>query len=353
MSDHTITILIVEDSPAAREFLYQLMAAQPDFEVVGLATDGAEGLALADETRPDVVLMDANMPVMNGFQATRQIMERCPTRIIIVTASFEPHDVRTSMHSLEAGALTIVEKPWGVGHPDHRRSVQRLVDTIRTMSEVEVVRRWPARHSRAVGTVLGCPEHPYKAVAIGASTGGPRVLAQILRDMPADLEAPIFIVQHISPGFLGGLVDWLNDESAPFIQIAASGMRPSGGNVYFAPDDAQLGFEASGELRLSNELHVTGFRPSISHMFTAAAGLWGESVIGVLLSGMGRDGADGFHALDTAGAATIVQDPASCAVGSMPVAAIAAAPASVVLPPERIGTEICRLMGREIRHAQA
>ncbi|MCS0494875.1 response regulator [Ancylobacter sp. MQZ15Z-1] len=353
MSRRPIRILIVEDSAAVRAFLSQVVAGEPDFALAGVAEDGAAGVAAAVETLPDVILMDANMPVMDGFRATRQIMERCPTRIIIVTASFEPSDMRISMQSLEAGALAIVEKPWGPGHRDHERSLRRLFETIRTMSEVEVVRRWPARE--AVPAPAPAPSRPpgYRMVVMGASTGGPRVLAQILRDLPHDLRTPVCVVQHISPGFVEAFVSWLNDECPLTVEMAKTGLRARSGHVYFAPDDMQLGFAETGELRLTRDPPVCGFRPSISHLFGAAAEIWAGAAIGVLLTGMGSDGAEGCRRLSQQGGPIIVQEPASCAVASMPLAAVAAAKSSLVLPPDRIGAELRRLVGMEVDHADS
>jgi len=347
MRDGPIRVLLVEDSAAARALLAMLLAEEPDIEVVGLAADGPEGVSLAGTTRPDVVLMDLHMPTMDGFQATRQIMENHPTRIVMITAGFNPDDVRTSMRSLEAGALAVLEKPVGFDHPEHEASLGRLLETIRLMSEVTVVRRWSARSLQPPAPLPAPPPRPgrrARMVVIGTSTGGPRVLARILRDLPSGFAAPICVVQHISPGFLAGMVGWLDDECSLEVRIADDGLAPQPGTVYFAPDDRQLGFAATGALRIGDETAPSGFRPSVSHLFLSAAEVWERAAVGVLLTGMGRDGADGMLRLHRAGAPTIAQDPATCVVDGMPAAAIAAGAATYVLPPEGIAGQLCKLV---------
>ncbi|QIB34540.1 chemotaxis protein CheB [Ancylobacter pratisalsi] len=343
--------MLVEDSLTARTFLTELIAAEPDMELVGIAEQGEAGVAAAEEKRPDVILMDANMPVMDGFRATRLIMERCPTRIIIFTASYEPSDLRTSMLSLEAGALAIVSKPWGPDHSDYRNSTLRVLETIRTMSEVQVVRRWPPAERPAAAPVIAPLRRNYRMVVMGASTGGPRVLAEILRNLSPRLPTPVCVVQHISPGFVQALVDWLNAECPHTVALARSGQRARPGHVYFAPDDMQLGFAASGDLSLTSDPPENGFRPSISRLFSSAAAVWGDTAIGVLLSGMGQDGAEGCRRLSKAGAPILVQDPASCVVASMPLAAIASSSTSRVLQPALIAAELNGLIGVEGSHA--
>ncbi|MGE0714512.1 MAG: chemotaxis protein CheB [Alphaproteobacteria bacterium] len=346
-----IRVALVEDSPTARALVAGVIAGQPDMQLVGSAGDGVDGVALVRALEPDVVLMDANLPVLDGFLATRRIMEECPTRIVMVTASLDPADVRISMRGLEAGALAVIRKPSGPDSADHEISVRHLVETIRLMSEVSVVRRRPARDPRAVvpPAVTDAPCGPRRVVVMGTSTGGPRVLAQILRALPADFAAPICIVQHIAEGFLPGLVGWLREEAALSVAIAEDGCRPLPGAVYFAPDGRQLGFGAGGALRLSPCAAGDAFCPSVSHLFRSAAAVWGRTAVGVLLTGMGRDGVEGLSELRAAGAETIAQDPASCTVDGMPGAAIASGSAMRVLQPEAIATELRRLVahGRE------
>lgn len=343
-----IRVALVEDSATARALIGHLVEMQPDMRLVGSAVNGADGVELARTQRPDVVLMDVNMPVLDGFQATRRIMEDCPTRIVMITASLQGDDVRTSMRGLEAGALTVIRKPWGLDHPEHAASVQRLVETIRLMSEVTVVRRRPVREDarRGLATARAASATRRRLVVMGASTGGPRVLARILRDLPADFGAPVCIVQHISPGFLPGLVTWLADEVKLAVAIAGDGIEPRPASVYFAPDGMQLGFAAGGMLRVSGCGDASGFCPSVSHLFQSAAAVWGATAVGVLLTGMGRDGVEGLLDLRAAGAVTIAQEPASCAVDGMPGAAIALGGATTVLPPEEIGPELCGLVTR-------
>ncbi|MFC3228122.1 chemotaxis-specific protein-glutamate methyltransferase CheB [Marinibaculum pumilum] len=337
VGDKPIRVVIVEDSPVAREFLIAILEDEPKFEVAGTGVNGSEAVPLVQLHRPDLVLMDANMPVMNGFAATRQIMETCPTRIIIVTASYEPADVSTSMQALDAGALTVVEKPFGFGHPRHEDSVAALLSVAVALSEVHVVRRW----SRAARPLAERPavvrsQGKVRAVAIAGSTGAPRIVGSLLRGLPARIGCPVLIVQHISPGFVEGFAGWLDGLCAMPVQVAKDGVAAAPDHVYVAPDDSHLRIDGGNVLRLSGGPPRGGFRPSADELFESMATAYGSAALGIVLTGMGRDGAEGLSAMSARGATTMAQDPDSCVVGGMPSAAIAVGAAGAVLAPEQL-----------------
>jgi two-component system, chemotaxis family, protein-glutamate methylesterase/glutaminase len=329
-----IRAIVAEDSAVTREFLVALLSAAEGFEVVAAVQDGVEAVAEIERLRPDIVLMDIHMPRMDGLEATRRIMAIAPTPIVLVTASFSRDEGSPSFEAIRAGALTVVGKPAGPGHPDHARSVQELVQTVRLMSEVKVVGRRPPRGHQE--TALPPRARRVRVVALGASTGGPAVLAEILGGLDDETRAPILIVQHIAPGFTSGLVRWLAGETRLPVSLAEEGQPVRPASVYVAPDGLQMGMSADGRLRLEPGGSADPFCPSASHLFDSVAEACGASAMGVLLTGMGRDGAAGLGRLRTAGAITVAQDEGSSVVFGMPAEAVRLGAAEHVLPPREI-----------------
>jgi len=235
-----IKVLIVEDSAVVRQHLKNILEEDGGIRVVGMAENGEESLKFVQKQKPDVITMDINMPGMNGLDATRRIMETHPVPIVIVSASFDSSDVDKSFRAMEAGALAIVEKPLGEGHSDYDSASKTLVQTVKLMSEVKVVKRWTkSRFPRTTDIVTsevvsGQMPNNIKAVVIGASTGGPPVLQTILSGLPREFPVPILVVQHIARGFLEGMVAWLGQTTSLPIHTAAYGDRPLPGHVYFA-----------------------------------------------------------------------------------------------------------------------
>lgn len=344
-----IRVLIAEDSAVAREFLAHLINSQPDMQVMGKARNGVEAVAAVKSLRPDIVVMDSNMPVLNGFGATRQIMTEVPTPIIIVSASLRPEEVSTTFKAMEAGALTALAKPLGPTHPQHDKVVNHFLQTIRLMSEVKVVRR------RSLGMRITSPSTspeknkplgPGGVVAIGASTGGPQVIQTILSRLDTSLAAPVLIVQHISPGFIQGFVDWLAKTSHFPVNLATSQEKILPGQAYIAPDGFHLGVDGGGRLLLSQAAPENGLRPAVSFLFRSVVAAYGRKAVGVLLSGMGRDGAAELKQLREAGALTIAQDQASAVIFGMPGEAVRLGAACHIAPPE----EIARIINKTINH---
>jgi two-component system chemotaxis response regulator CheB len=343
MRKDKIKVLVADDSQVTRMLLVHLLNADPHIQVIGTVTNGQAALDfLANAaTRPDVVLMDIHMPHLDGFEATRRIMETAPLPIIICTATSDPRELAVAFRSMEAGALACVEKPVAAIGADFERRASNLLQTIRLMSEVKVVRRWP--RSRPATTAPAEERPPrtrpvtgFSVIGIGASTGGPPVLQTILSALPRDFPIPLLIVQHIAPGFLPGMIEWLNQTTGLRIHIAAHGTTPLPGHVYVAPDDFHLGLATSGRIALARDAHENGLRPAVSHLFRSLAQVCGAHSIGVLLTGMGKDGAAEMKLMKERGAFTIAQDRESSVVHGMPGEAIELGAASVVLAAERI-----------------
>jgi two-component system, chemotaxis family, protein-glutamate methylesterase/glutaminase len=351
-----IKVLVVEDSPVAREFLVYILDSDPEIKVIGTVTNGKQAIEVLKEKTPDVITMDIHMPEMDGFEATRIIMETSPTPIVIVTASLDPREVGTSFRAIEAGALAIVARPQGLGHREFESDARELIKTVKLMSEVKVVRRWK-RERMAPLTVpvreidVNGDNREVQVVAIGASTGGPVALQTILSALPKDFSAPVLIVQHMAPGFTQGFVEWLNQSSRLPVHLAAHQEAMLPGHVYVAPDSFHMGVNGRGRIALSQEAPEYGLRPSVSFMFRSLAAAYGGKTIGVLLTGMGKDGAAELQLLKERGAVTFAQDKESSVVHGMPGEAIKLEAATYVLSPEKIAAALQSLtkksLGRE------
>jgi two-component system, chemotaxis family, protein-glutamate methylesterase/glutaminase len=344
-----VRVLVVDDSPVARRLLVSVLSRDGGLEVVGEATNGAEALRLAERLRPDVITMDVQMPGVDGLQATRRIMERHPAPIVVVSGGHDPADLAHSVRALEAGALAALRKPVGPGDPGFAAEAADLVRTVKLMAEVRVFRRRPAatpagrRHPAGSGNgARPAPRLAAELVAVGASTGGPAALAAILRALPIPLPVPLLVVQHITPGFDAALASWLEETTPPRVRLAADGQPLSPGEVLIAPADAHLGLSGTGQVELRSGPPLGGHRPSASHLFSSVARVVGRPAVGVILTGMGRDGATGLVELRRAGGLVLAQDEASCVVPGMPAAAVAAGAVDEVVPlgelPARIAT---------------
>ena len=340
-----IRVLVADDSATVLEYLVYLLGEDPALEIVGTARDGHEAVEQAERLRPDVIVMDVHMPRMNGYDATRKIMERVPTPIVTVSASISRDEVAMTFEALKAGALTVVQKPGGLDHPTHAESARRLVETVKLMAEVKVVRRWPRReHAVPPSPVTARPDRKIRLVAVGASTGGPQVVAEILARLPVDLAAPILIVQHIAPGFTEGLVEWLDQATRLSVKLAEPGEAVQPGTVYLPRNGFQMGIGKDQRIHLTNGPTEEGFSPSASYLFRSVADAYGRSALGILLTGMGRDGAAGLKRLREAGGVTIAQDEESSIIFGMPAEAIRLGAAEHVLSPEQIAGMIRSLV---------
>ena len=346
-----IEVLVVEDSAVVREFLVQILGSDPGIQVIGTANDGEDAIEAVGRERPDVITMDIHMPKLDGLQATRRIMETHPTPIVIVSGSTDPQDVATTFRAMEAGALAVLGRPAGIGHPDHEATARELVQTVKLMSEVKVVRRWPRvrREISAPGPpepVIGRAPAGVKVIAIGASTGGPPVLQTILAGLPNDFPAPVLIVQHMAAGFMQGFVAWLAQSSGLPVHIATHGESMLPGHVYVAPDDFQMKVERGGRIVLARDEPENGLRPSVSCLFRSLAQVYGDQAVAGLLTGMGRDGAEELKLLRDKGAVTFAQDKESSVVHGMPGEAIKLGAATFILPPEKIAAALTSLANR-------
>ncbi len=319
-----IRVLIVDDSMTAQRTLAGALSGQSDIEVVGQAATGVEAVALAQKLKPTLITMDIRMPDMDGLTATAQIMALCPTRIVIVSSEVGASDQSLTFRALNAGALEVLPKP--------RLAAQRgvalgefeneLVATVRAMAEVPVVRRRRGSDPGLGHSGVVPPSRHFRALAIGASTGGPQIIGQVCAQLPPALRLPILIVQHMSPGFTAGFAHWLEQESPLEVKLAEDGEPLRDGCVYLAPDGLHLTVTKKHCLALADDPPVGHFRPAVDVLFRSLAANLGPAGIGLLLTGMGTDGAEGLLAMRRAGAWTLAQEAESCVVNGMPAAAM-------------------------------
>jgi two-component system chemotaxis response regulator CheB len=351
MSDK-IKVLIADDTRVMRTLLVELLNRDPRIRVMGAVVDGQAALDFLDSggERPDVVVMDIHMPGLDGFEATRRIMETRPVPIVICTATASPQDVAVAFRAMEAGAVACVEKPVALG-VDFEPRLQNLLQTVRLMSEVKVVRRWNRSRSAptvptANGSTIARASAPgIRLIGIGASTGGPLVLQTILSALPKDFPVPLLIVQHIARGFLPGMVDWLSQTTGLRVRIAAHGAAALPGHAYVAPDDFHLAADARGQMLLAREEPERGLRPAVSYLFRSLADSYGANAVGVLLTGMGKDGAKELKRMKDHGAHTIAQDRDSSIVHGMPGEAIELGAAIQILPADKIAGALLAQVG--------
>lgn len=335
-AERAIRVLVADDSELFRELLSTVIADEPGFEVVAVAADGNAAAVLALKLRPDVITMDLNMPDADGFSGIARIMADSPTPILVLTAN---RTETVGFRALSLGALDIIEKPQASTDLEEYGRVLRA--RLRLLAGVKVI-----RHLRGLRERRNEPRRAAgiraDLVVVGASLGGPRALAAMLRALPQDFPAPIAIVQHIADGFTGGLASWLATESRLDVREARDGDRLRPGGVVLAPSGRHM-LVGEGTVRLSDAPALDTFKPSVTPLFLSAAKVYGSRVCGVLLTGMGRDGAEGLRAIRDAGGSTLAQDEATSAVFGMPRAAIELGAVDRVLPLDEIPRALVEL----------
>jgi two-component system chemotaxis response regulator CheB len=335
-----IRLLLVEDSAVQREFISFVLEESGEFDIVGTAVDGEDGVEQASKLHPDVILMDCQMPKLDGVAATRVIMETNPTPIVLMTAS--PVESEFTFDAIKNGALAVASKPPAFGSPTFDRVAGQLVRTVRLMSEVKVVRRWPVRPRMQAPSAPAKPPAATSSragvhiVALVGSTGAPGVIAEILTAIGPASPATFLIVQHMSEGFIAGFASWLSTRTGIRVAIAQDGALTQAGHGYIAPDGMHMGIDAEGRIKLSTEPDDEGFRPSGNYLLQSVARAFGPRAMGVLLTGMGRDGAKGLLELQRAGGVTVVQNEETSVVFGMPGEAVRLGAAAHVLPPDEI-----------------
>jgi len=337
-------IAIVNDLPLAVEALRRVLALRPEHHIVWVAENGAQAVQRCAELRPDLILMDLLMPEMDGVEATRRIMSGTPCAILLVTADMGANTARI-FEAMGHGALDVVDAPAiGSGGPQ--------AGAAPVLAKIEIIAKLIGDRSRSVTGGARFAAAPgggplESLVAIGASAGGPAALATLLRGLPADFPAAVVIVQHVDEQFAAGMAHWLAQHSALPVELAREGDRPAPGKVLLAATNDHLRLVARQRLAYTRAPQSYVYRPSVDVFFHSACMLWRGEVVGVLLTGMGRDGAHGLKALRDKGHYTIAQDQASSAVYGMPKAAVALDAAVDILPIEAIAAQLCNVLSTQ------
>lgn len=332
-----VRVMIVEDSLVVRQLLTHIVGRDPRFVVAAAVASAEEALQEIGRVQPDIISMDIRLPGIDGLEATRRIMSETPTPIVVIADAVEDASLKISMNALRAGALSVVEKPVGLGSAAYEQVAETICTQLYIMSSVPVIRRRqigspqpverprPARRHDADFAGMGY-------LAIAASTGGPPALAKVLEGLPADFPAPVFVVQHMGAPFMEGFASWLDGLLKLKVAVAREGELAAPGRVYVAPGDRHMTLTPGGALRLSDAAPVRGQRPSATVLFESLARTVGRRSVGVLLTGMGEDGAAGLLALREAGGFTIAEHESSAVVYGMPAAAVKLGAAREVLP---------------------
>jgi two-component system chemotaxis response regulator CheB len=329
-----IRVLLADDSPLTRMVLRDLLARDPEIQIVAEVGDGRAAVAQTALLKPDLVIMDVMMPEMDGIEAVAAIMSSTPTPILMLSANTDPTDSRSAFSAIRLGALDVMAKPAGVTTEAFTELAELLITRVRSLSRIRVMHHFRSKSRPAVPVPAPVmPGGKRRLLAIGASTGGPKVVMQLLKNLPADFAASVLIVQHIADGFAAGFAEWLDREVPLPVALAQEGALLQPGRVLVAPNGGHLTINGDGRVALRQTPPINCCRPAVDALFLslAEASLGGETV-GVILTGMGNDGAAGLQALHRQGAFTIAQDEATCAVFGMPKAAIDRGAVDQVLP---------------------
>ncbi len=337
----TTAVLVVDDSATVRAVLRRMIDAAPDMHVAGEAGDGAQAIVETQRLAPDVIIMDLEMPVMDGFAATERIMALRPTPILVITSRANREQVHTAFEAIRRGAVEVLPKPedatgWSLLARTLPLAVRSAARTTPGRRPASGIAQAAPSTSEVTGAAARSTVRP-RYVAVGASTGGPAALHTLLAALPPAPPAAVLVVQHIAAGFEDGLAEWLATDLGRDVRVAKDGESASPGAVRVAPAGAHLLLAEGGVLRLDPARQRRGVhRPSVDELFLSCAACCPTQTAGVLLTGMGTDGALGLAALRRAGGLTMVQDEASSVVFGMPRAALEAGAADVALPPELI-----------------
>jgi len=341
-----VRVLVVDDSPLFAEAIEAVLTGDPLITVVGRCEDGVKAVESAARLRPDLITMDLHMPVLGGIEAIERIMSSTPTPILVLTADPEGPGGQLAMEALRRGALEVTGKPsqWVVG-PREQEALRRQV---KVLSTIPVVYR-PSRKRSTPPAAVPFVAETGKLVAIAASTGGPAALARLLSSLPGAYPLPIAIVQHLAPGFARTLATWLDGISELHVATVQKRAELHAGNVYLAPDDAHLIVTEDGCVDVQNTEDEGGHRPSANVLLRSVARQYGPKAVGVVLTGMGDDGAAGLLRMRAAGAVTIAQDEQTSAIWGMPKAAWESGAALHCLSLPDIAAALLRMSGRTLR----
>lgn len=346
-----IKVLVVDDSKLASEIMAQIIKSDPALDLVGVAHDGKEAVGMVEKMQPNIITMDLKMPIMDGYETVKQIMAYHPTPILIVTASYVKGDTAKAFKAISIGALDIMDKSVLDAWSDPARSaeVADFISTLKFLSRVRVAPHILGKTEKikiAAGGKTGLAANIRNIVGMTASTGGPQALLEILKQLPGDLPAAILIVQHITQGFEIGMVDWMKEQCKLPIKVPSDNEEIKMSQVYVAPSNLHMTVDTAGKIKLVDGPPVNGIKPSGTVLFESIARVFGGRAIGVILTGMGGDGALGIKAIKEAGGFTLAQNEETSVVFGMPQVAIQLGKVDEVLALENIAGEIMKRLAQ-------
>jgi two-component system chemotaxis response regulator CheB len=355
MNETKRKVLVVEDSLVAQKLLRRMIMNDTRFELIGVVDDGKQACEFVSRFSPDVISMDLLMPVMDGVEATREIMRENPVPVVIVSSFYQTSEIDMAIRVMEAGAVSILPRPFGPGHPKYEQSSKQYLNTLKSMSEIKVVKRKREEPKKSkpytsITKSVSSEEFSnrnFKVLAIGASAGGPEGLSTILSSLPIDFPVPVFVVQHIDGHFADSFATWLNNLSQMPVSIAVNGEKALAGHVYLPPGNHQMIVNKNGTISTQKEDMTKHLCPSVDVLFKSIAQVYGNNSMAVLLSGMGKDGVAELKNLYDLGAYTMVQDENTSMVYGMPGEAVKIGATCKVLPPASIVLEINQLINKK------
>lgn len=342
-----IRVMLVEDSPTVRTLLCHIVDRDPRLQLAAVCVSAEEALESIGQVAPDVISMDIRLPGIDGLEATRRIMSEHPTPIVVIADSVHDSTLGIAMNALKAGALSVVEKPTGPAAASYEKIAGTIATQLYIMSQVPVIRRRDTSirpQPRQPANLTSASFTRASIVGIGASTGGPPALAAVLGGLKPDFPAPILVVQHMGAPFMEGFASWLGGQTDLPVKLAENREIPKPGTVYVAPGDHHLEIAAGNFLKLNTEPPLASQRPAANFLFRSLARVAGPRAVGVLLTGMGDDGARGLLEMKEAGAFTIAEDETTAVVYGMPAAAVRLGGASVSLPQDLIAARLVQLV---------
>jgi two-component system, chemotaxis family, protein-glutamate methylesterase/glutaminase len=337
-----IRVLVVDDSPLICKLIAGVLNSDSEILVVGIAGNGKEALDIVPDLKPDIIILDIHMPVMDGFELTKQIMAYYPTPIIIVSTSvFE--DMNKVFKAISFGALDVIDKN-SLEFVDNKEKIEEFIEKVKFLSSIKVLTHPLAKSEKSIKRSTISKHHkklPIDGIiAIAASTGGPQALYEILKKLPADFPLAIVIVQHITSGFDCGLAEWLNNECRVNVKTAENLEKLQPGTAYIAPCNVHMKVKKNGIIELCDEPAVSGHKPSADVLLESVSRIYQKNAVAAILTGMGADGANGIKAVKKMKGLTIAQNESSCIVFGMPKVAIEMNVIDKVLPLEKIAEEI-------------
>jgi two-component system, chemotaxis family, protein-glutamate methylesterase/glutaminase len=352
-------VVLVEDSPVVLEILQRLLSSSPEVDVVGIARDGEEGLAVITKTQPDVICTDLFMENMDGLELTKRVMAEDPRPILVISNFVQTTDIDNIYRLLQAGAADVFPKPTAGSPTDYEKLKAALIAKIRVLSSLKVApqRRQPTVPTSVEPAISGSFSNielqmanvtsRVQVMSIGSSTVGLQAIQKILGQLPSDFPLPVICTLHAGEGVLSGLVSWLSSQCSLQVKVAEVGELPGSGTVYFAPEKHHLELDSQGRFIYSTALPGEKYCPSITVMFQSIANFYGRATAGVLLSGLGHDGAEGLQAIAQAGGIAIAQNENGNTVFGVVKEAISLGAAHHLLPVENIAPFLLKAISRQ------